>query len=142
MAAYFVPLIFVGMFLFTTFLLYFYGWRFLTQAFPRTSFHGDRLKGKVSGKVNNVRYKGFIVFRYNNEGVRLATPWIFRIFHRPVFIPWNRISVFTETNFHGRVKFRMYVNDPDLDLYLTTDQTKTLQEYMNRENIMINRPFF
>lgn len=89
---YFFPVIFIGMWVLITFIISKMGWSRLAAEYPFDGpFTGTRV-GMISASINSANYKNAIILKYNNEGICLKTVLFFRLFHKPVFIPWKEIK--------------------------------------------------
>lgn len=73
------------------------GWRRMAQRFgnpgPLASV-GEQVRF-ASAQIGWANYSGALDLRVSASGVCLATMWIFRPFHPPLFIPWNEIEAHT-----------------------------------------------
>lgn len=89
---YFFPFIFAGMWVLVTFVLSKLGWANLATPylFDRP-FEGKRV-GVITASINNVNYKNSLILKYNEEGIYLRPVVLFRLFHKPVLIPWKEIK--------------------------------------------------
>ena len=100
-----IPVIFIGFWIFIVFILAQFGWSNLAQNYKTsTEFYGTDY-GIVSARVNIVNYKASLILKYNDEGIFLRPTIPFRIYHPPVFVPWNEISAVDE----GQFLFAKYV---------------------------------
>jgi hypothetical protein len=70
------------------------GWAVLAQQFRlRTKFNGSRWRGQ-SGQMRWLcGYSGCLIVGANSEGLYVATLSFFPLFHPPLFIPWDKVSV-------------------------------------------------
>jgi len=71
------------------------GWRRMAQRFggpgPFASV-GERVRF-ASAQIGWANYGGALDLRVSASGVYLATVWVFRPFHPPLFVPWAEIEV-------------------------------------------------
>lgn len=88
---YLFPLFFIGLFTFVLFLLSKKGWADLASEYRfNEKFEGDRV-GIISAGINGVSYNNCLLLKYNTQGLYLRPILIFRLFHKPIFIPWKAI---------------------------------------------------
>ncbi len=96
------------------------GWRTLaatlaTEEAPR----GTRFSGE-SGYVGGVSYKSALTVHVAPDGMFLTVPWVFRVGHKPLFIPWNAIADPHRVKFlwHEAVRFKVS-SHPVMELSLS-----------------------
>ncbi|OQP60371.1 hypothetical protein A3860_33875 [Niastella vici] len=89
---YLFPFVFVGMWILVTFILSKKGWADLVASYETNAhFSGERV-GVISATINNANYKNSLVLKYNEEGLYLRPIFLFRLFHKPILIPWKEIK--------------------------------------------------
>jgi hypothetical protein len=89
---YLFPFLFVGMFFLVLFILHKKGWSDLEKEYRyEEMFQGERI-GLISAAINGVNYNNSLVLKYNNDGFYLRPILVFRLFHKPLFIPWKEIK--------------------------------------------------
>lgn len=89
---YLFPIFFIGMFVFVIFFLSKKGWSDLVSQYQfEGNFEGDRI-GIISAAINGVNYNNCLLLKYNQEGFYLRPVFIFRLFHKPILIPWKAIK--------------------------------------------------
>jgi hypothetical protein len=89
---YIFPFFFIGMWALITYIISKMGWADLVANYETTtSFPGHRL-GIISASINGISYNNVLILRYNEEGIYLRPIWLFRLFHKPVLIPWKEIK--------------------------------------------------
>lgn len=105
-------LFFIGMLITVLYLLSKKGWADLTAKYQSDEpFIGTRV-GLISASINNVYYKNSLVLRYNGDGIYLRPIFPFRLFHKPVLIPWKEIKeVRTKKYFFSTYK-QLIVGNP------------------------------
>lgn len=91
---YFPPILFVGFWVFVTYLISFIGgWAALGKYYPaELSFTGETFGGN-SARLGVGKYGGCFIWGANVRGLYLAVAFIFRAGHPPLFIPWQDITV-------------------------------------------------
>jgi hypothetical protein len=68
------------------------GWSKLADRYETNlPFEGTRV-GIISATINGVSYKNSLILRYNQDGLYLRPTFLFRLFHKPLFIPWMEIK--------------------------------------------------
>jgi hypothetical protein len=86
------PFLFVGMFFFVLFILHKRGWSDLEKEYQ----YGDRFEGEhagmISAAINGINYNNSLILKYNEEGFYLRPVLLFRLFHKPLLIPWKEIK--------------------------------------------------
>lgn len=90
---YWFPILFISMFVAGNFLISKAGWSDLVNRYQFDGdFRGNRY-GIISARINNrVNYSNSLVLRYNKQGFYLKPVFIFSLFHKPIFIPWDEIK--------------------------------------------------
>lgn len=89
---YLFPVFFIGMFVFVIFFLSKKGWSDLAGQYQfEGNFEGDRV-GIISAAINGVNYNNCLLLKYNHEGFYLRPVFIFRLFHKPILVPWKEIK--------------------------------------------------
>lgn len=68
------------------------GWYKLSRKYKSvTAFYGNNY-GKFNARINDLNYAGRLYLQYNEEGINLSVIRVYRLFHPPVFIPWNDVT--------------------------------------------------
>lgn len=89
---YFFPFIFVGMWTLVTFIISKMGWATLVDNYQTSPhFEGQRV-GIISASINSINYRNSLILKYNQDGIYLRPTILFRLFHKPVLIPWKEIK--------------------------------------------------
>ena len=89
--AFVFPFLFIGMWILVTFIISKKGWADLVAKYQSDGiFNGERV-GIISALVNGTKYKNALILKYNATGIFLKPILPFRLFHKPVLIPWNEI---------------------------------------------------
>jgi hypothetical protein len=89
---YIFPFFFIGMCVLVPYLVSKKGWADLVAKYRYDSeFSGTRV-GLISASINSMNYQNSLVLKYNNSGIYLRPILLFRLFHKPIFIPWNEIK--------------------------------------------------
>lgn len=89
---YALPFLFIGMWILITFIVSKMGWADLVANYQSDAvFTGNRV-GIISASINKTNYNNALILKYNEEGIYLKPILIFRLFHKPVLIPWKEIK--------------------------------------------------
>lgn len=89
---YIFPILFIGVLLLIFFVLSKKGWAVLAAEYECINpFQGTRA-GIISAGINGVSYSNCLTLKYNEEGFYLRPIVFFRLFHKPLFIPWKAIK--------------------------------------------------
>ncbi len=90
MALLFFP-IFIGMWVFVTYVIAKVGWADLVEHFRfGEDFVGKKI-GVISAGVNGASYQNALVLKCNHVGIYLRPTFLFRMFHPPILIPYKSI---------------------------------------------------
>lgn len=90
-------------------LSYISGWQALAASYAaQEPPRGTRFAGQ-SGSVGAVSYRGSLTVHVASDGLFLSTPFIFRIGHKPLFIPWTAIKNQKPVKFlwHEAIRFEL-----------------------------------
>jgi hypothetical protein len=125
------PLFFVGMWCLVLRILSFVsGWAQLAELF----YHPEKFRGKYyrfqSARIKEVSFSCALEMGVNEKGLYLIPMILFRLFHKPLLIPWREIhsEPFRKFLFHGyRLTFASLPNIT-IDLYGNTFNKMT--EYL------------
>ena len=91
-SGYVLPFLFVGMWILVTFIVSKMGWADLVANYRYdTVFTGNRV-GMISASINKANYNNSLILKYNEDGIYLKPILLFRLFHKPVLIPWKEIK--------------------------------------------------
>lgn len=89
---YLFPIFFIGMWILVTFVIAKMGWAALVENYQfDDTFTGEKI-GLISASINSANYKNSLILKYNDEGIYLKPIFLFRLFHKPVLIPWKEIK--------------------------------------------------
>lgn len=89
---YLFPIFFIGMWILVTFVIAKMGWVALVENYQfDDTFTGEKI-GLISASINSANYKNSLILKYNDEGIYLKPIFLFRLFHKPVLIPWKEIK--------------------------------------------------
>jgi hypothetical protein len=92
------PFFFVGMWVLVTFIISRVGWSKLADNYEMIEpFTGQRV-GIISASINNANYNNSIILKYNEAGLYLKPIILFRLFHKPILIPWKEIKEVRDRN--------------------------------------------
>jgi hypothetical protein len=54
--------------------------------------------GIISAKINSANYNNSLILKYNEDGIYLKPIILFRLFHKPILIPWREIKEVRDKN--------------------------------------------
>jgi len=77
------------------------GWRRLVDRFGAPFEFGGDVVAFVSARIGIANYSGMLIVGANDEGLYLVPIRIYRLFHRPLFIPWPE----TAASVRGRARW-------------------------------------
>lgn len=128
------PFFFVGMWCFVLRLLSFMsGWTKLAGQFH----FSDKFEGKYyrfqSGRMNQVNFSSSIEMGVNETGLYLVPMILFRLFHKPLLIPWGELQAepFKRFLFKGyRLTFRSF---PGITLEVYRGTFDKMIEYLKAQ---------
>jgi hypothetical protein len=90
--SHYFPFFFVALWITASFMISKMGWSKLADRYETNlPFEGTRV-GIISATINGVSYKNSLILRYNQDGLYLRPTFLFRLFHKPLFIPWMEIK--------------------------------------------------
>lgn len=142
---YIFPPFFIGLFVFVIYLLSRKGWSDLVNMYQFDSdFQGHRF-GVISAGINGVNYNNCLILKYNEQGFYLRPAFIFRLFHKPVFIPWEEIKVIRDKQILFIKLKELIIGDPAVAImqmkhstFLKIEQETYLKNFLNRNNVRSN----
>ncbi len=88
---YFIPFFFVGFFCFVLLNLSRLGWHKFTHVYGTDKEISGEEISFSSGRIGLMNYNSVLKIKYNEDGLYLRPELIFRVFHKPLFIPWEEI---------------------------------------------------
>lgn len=75
------------------------GWANLAKDYKVSSeIEGEKLSF-IYMVMGRAIYKHCVVLIYNDEGLYMRLPFIYKMFHSPLYIPWNQIQYIKEKSF-------------------------------------------
>lgn len=99
------------------------GWAKLAEKFKHAgSFVGKRI-GLVSISVNVAGYQSSLILKHNEKGIYLKPIILIRLFHPPVFIPWEEIKEVREKKVGFRSLTELIIGDPLVIVLTMKSQT-------------------
>jgi hypothetical protein len=112
------PLFFFGLWVTVCALLsYLAGWPALADKYRSDrDIVGQRYRAvslSMGRFVGGVNYSNCATIRLNEEGIALSVQFLFRLFHPPLFIPWEAIVSCEETKVWFRRATRLEIRDPE-----------------------------
>jgi len=96
---YIFPFLFAGIWILINYIISKMAWADLVKNYEtEASFSGHRV-GIISASINGISYNNALILRFNEEGIYLRPVWVFRLFHKPVLIPWKEIKEVRDRKF-------------------------------------------
>jgi hypothetical protein len=89
---YFFPFLFIGIWVLVMFIISRAGWAALAANYSTIAPFKGHSVGFISASINSANYNGSLILKYNEDGIYLRPIILFRLFHRPLFIPWREIK--------------------------------------------------
>lgn len=127
---YLFPVFLIGMFVFVSFSLSKKGWSDLAARYQFDGvFKGERV-GIISAAINGVNYKNCLVLKYNNEGFYLRPLFVFRLFHKPLLIPWKAIKDIRDKKIFFIQLTELVIGEPAIAILQMKKSTFTHMETM------------
>ncbi|MEO8406333.1 MAG: hypothetical protein ABI480_17115 [Chitinophagaceae bacterium] len=124
------PLLIIGMLALISFIISKMGWDDLYANYPAsTEFSGQRI-GIITAAVNNANYKNSLVLKYNEEGIYLRPVLIFRLFHKPILIPWKEIKEVRQKKILIFSYTELIIGNPFVAVIKISKSTFTKLEYL------------
>lgn len=110
------------------------GWAPLSRQFPASEeIEGTKINF-VSMRMGGGIYKNCVVLIYNDQGLYMRMLPIFKMFHPPLFIPWNQ---FHYDELKSPLSFKRYkfeIGSPAIATIILTNQTlKDFRNYVIKE---------
>lgn len=92
------------------------GWSQLSKRFKCFSPIQGQKFNYVSCKVGAIRYFRLCRFIYNEDGIYLKLPYLFKLFHSPLFIPWQEVKTAKKMNRITGTVLHMDVRDRTVEI--------------------------
>ena|SRR5438270_636050 len=135
---YLFPFFFIGMFVFVLFILSKKGWTDLAREYQfEDLFEGERV-GITSLVINGVNYNNCLLLKYNDQGFYLRPIFIFRLFHKPILIPWKDVKHVREKKIVFVKLKELVIGEPALAIIQMRISTFSKLEPMMDLKLMMN----
>jgi hypothetical protein len=90
------------------------GWQRLAARYPATQpAHGTRLRAQSAG-IGGVSYRNCLTIHVAADGLFLSMPFILRVGHAPLFIPWHAVSKQETVKFLWSEMVRLEIGSPPI----------------------------
>jgi hypothetical protein len=128
----FFPIIFIAWWILVLFILSKRGWQEFSERYNAFgNFSGTRA-GIVSTRIKKIQYNGSIVLRYDSQGIYLLPLLIFRLFHKPIFIPWSEVKAVRKRKMSFWRIYELIVGaDLDFVLILSHNVFRQIEQYVS-----------
>ena len=106
------------------------GWSELSEKYVFSNKFDGKYYRYQSAKFNKINFNNALQLGVNNQGMYLATMILFRLFHKPLFIPWNEIQAepYKRLFFKGyRLKFNLF---PNIEMKINGRTYDKMSEYL------------
>jgi hypothetical protein len=111
----FIPA-FIAMFFLASYTISKKGWSDLQERFRYDGdFQGENI-GLISASINGMNYQNCLILKFDQEGFYLRPLLIFRIFQKPVFIPWKEVKHVRDKNFIVGSTKELVIGEPAIVL--------------------------
>ena len=98
------------MFGFVIFILSLFGWRILANDYQTMGGPvGHSIGSMKSLRMNGINYNNIVNVRVGEDGLYFSMPFIFRLFHPPLLIPWNEIARVKRKNVLFSQYWKLYI---------------------------------
>ena len=89
---YYFPFLFAGLWVLVSFIISRAGWAALAANYSTSIPFKGHSVGFISASINGANYNNSLILKYNEVGIYLRPIIFFRLFHRPLLIPWREIK--------------------------------------------------
>ncbi|HEY2350266.1 MAG TPA: hypothetical protein VGH64_14715, partial [Puia sp.] len=89
---FYFPFLFVGMWVLIIFIISRIGWAALAANYSTSAPFKGHSVGFTSASINGANYNNSLILKYNEVGIYLRPIIFFRLFHKPILIPWKEIK--------------------------------------------------
>jgi len=90
------------------------GWKPLSLRFTSPEEPLGQALGLVSLGIGGALYKNSVVMIYNDQGMYLRMIFFLKMFHPPLFIPWNKFSYVRDLTKFGIIRHELNVAQTNL----------------------------
>lgn len=84
--------LFVSIFFLVLFIITQRGWNRLVRKYHYSAEFDGTNFGVISAMINGVNYRNCLVVKYDDRGIYIKPVFMFRLIHKPVFIPFDEIK--------------------------------------------------
>ncbi len=104
------------------------GWRSLASRYAADRDPPARRWSFQSGSLRQAGYNSVLTVAADREGLYLATIFLFRFGHTPLFIPWRDIAISPKTHFfRDGIEFRLGRENP-VPLWLSASLAEQIRQ--------------
>lgn len=127
---YLFPFLFGGIFVLVIFILSKKGWADLAEVYAYNEpFEGEQA-GITSMTINGVNYNNCLLLKYNDQGFYMRPILMFRLFHKPLFIPYKDIKDIRPKKLLFTSVKEMVIGDPAIAIIQMKETTSSQLEHM------------
>ena len=109
------------------------GWQTLARHYHTTRPFSGKTFRFQSARLNRASYSGVLEIGVNEEGIRLVPFFLFRPFHKPLFIPWYDIQTEPATGFLIKMIRLSFTAAPKVKISLYQRTFEKIEPFMKGE---------
>lgn len=94
------------------------GWQRLAKKYATWMEPPTLRRSMASARIGLSNYNGVLQLGLNPQGIYLSVFILFRVGHKPLFIPWSEIDEVTEVHFLFRKLYKIKIRKPELTTIL------------------------
>ena len=129
------PIYFISLWLFVTFILSRMGWIHLYREFSSKTPTNGKWLGWRSMRINWIHYRNCIIVYIDETGLYMKPMILFRLFHAPVLIPWERFSKSDERTFRGKTRHLLFLPAPsEVTIPLSESDWKAVSTFIKKQS--------
>lgn len=127
------PVYFVSLWVLVAFISSRFGWIHLHREFGSRAPANGKWLGWRSMRINWMHYRNSIVIYIDETGLYMKPMILFRLFHAPVLIPWERFSKSEEQTFRGKSRHILFLPMPsEVTIPLSESDWKSISVFMKK----------
>lgn len=95
------------------------GWKRLEHKYYYPNTYTGPILNPFIASIGIVKYGGVLKIGYTEEGLYLTPSFFFKLFHKPLLIPWSEITLSKKSRALYKYVVLRFNIDPPLELLLT-----------------------
>jgi|GEM_PF-1262593 hypothetical protein len=104
--------LFVSIFLLVLFIIIQRGWNKLARKYHYSAEFDGKKFGVISAMINGVNYRNCLLLKYDDRGIYIKPVFMFRLIHKPVFIPFDEIKSVRDIKLFFIKYKELYIGEP------------------------------